>query len=207
MQVLRRFLRAEITAGRGFFPPAPLVFNALRLTPVDDVRVVILGQDPYHGPGEAMGLSLFGKSRQASRNRRRSETSSPSLERDLDLQASGDGAISPPGPSTACSSSTPCSPSALRSPGIARGEGLGKDSPSCVTIAELRRAATESCFSSGSGTPSRRGRSSMPTRHHVLTAAHPSPYSGEQRLLRLSPLLPCQRTAQGVRQPPGRAPA
>ena len=56
MQELRAFLTAEVAAGRGFFPPAPLVFNALRLTPFDDVRVVILGQDPYHGPGQAMGL-------------------------------------------------------------------------------------------------------------------------------------------------------
>ena len=56
MQELRAFLVAEVAAGRGFFPPAPLVFNALRLTPLDEVRVVILGQDPYHGRGQAMGL-------------------------------------------------------------------------------------------------------------------------------------------------------
>lgn len=49
MQGLRSFLAAEIAAGRGFYPPGPLVFNALRLTPFDRVRVVILGQDPYHG--------------------------------------------------------------------------------------------------------------------------------------------------------------
>ena len=47
---------AEVDAGRGFYPPGRLVFNALRLTPLDDVRVVILGQDPYHGRGQAMGL-------------------------------------------------------------------------------------------------------------------------------------------------------
>lgn len=38
------------------FPPAPKVFNALRLTPYKDIKVVILGQDPYHGVGEANGL-------------------------------------------------------------------------------------------------------------------------------------------------------
>ena len=58
MRDLRSFLAAEIAAGRGFYPPAPLVFNALRLTPLDSVRVVILGQDPYHGRGQAMGLSF-----------------------------------------------------------------------------------------------------------------------------------------------------
>ena len=56
MQELRAFLVAEVAAGRRFYPPADRVFNALELTPFDQVRVVILGQDPYHGPGQAMGL-------------------------------------------------------------------------------------------------------------------------------------------------------
>lgn len=58
MKALRSFLTAEVTAGRGFLPPGRLVFNALRLTPLDSVRVVILGQDPYHGPGQAEGLAF-----------------------------------------------------------------------------------------------------------------------------------------------------
>jgi uracil-DNA glycosylase len=56
MQELRTFLVTELSAGRRFYPPADKVFNALHLTPFEDVRVVILGQDPYHGPGQAMGL-------------------------------------------------------------------------------------------------------------------------------------------------------
>ena len=56
MQELRAFLVTELTAGRRFYPSADHVFNALSLTPFEDVRVVILGQDPYHGPGQAMGL-------------------------------------------------------------------------------------------------------------------------------------------------------
>ncbi len=58
MQSLRSFLVGEVASRRGFLPPAPFVFNALRLTPLESVRVVILGQDPYHGPGQAMGLSF-----------------------------------------------------------------------------------------------------------------------------------------------------
>jgi uracil-DNA glycosylase len=38
------------------YPPGPLIFNAFQLTPFDKVRVVLLGQDPYHGPGQAHGL-------------------------------------------------------------------------------------------------------------------------------------------------------
>jgi uracil-DNA glycosylase len=56
MQELRSFLVAELSAGRRFYPPADRVFNAFALTPFEDVRVVLLGQDPYHGPGQAMGL-------------------------------------------------------------------------------------------------------------------------------------------------------
>ena len=56
MHELRSFLASEVAAGRRFYPPADRVFNALVLTPFDDVRVVILGQDPYHGAGQAMGL-------------------------------------------------------------------------------------------------------------------------------------------------------
>ena len=56
MQVLRSFLVAEKAAGKRIFPPGSLWFRALDLTPLNQVRVVILGQDPYHGPGQAHGL-------------------------------------------------------------------------------------------------------------------------------------------------------
>jgi uracil-DNA glycosylase len=56
MADLRAFLLAERQAGKRIFPPAALWFNALDLTPLDRVRVVILGQDPYHGAGQAHGL-------------------------------------------------------------------------------------------------------------------------------------------------------
>ncbi len=55
---LRAFLQDERDAGHRTFPPMRLVFNAFAHTPFDDVRVVIVGQDPYHGPGQAMGLSF-----------------------------------------------------------------------------------------------------------------------------------------------------
>ena len=53
---LTGFVKDEIKNGKTIFPPGPLIFNAFRLTPFDKVKVVILGQDPYHNPGEAMGL-------------------------------------------------------------------------------------------------------------------------------------------------------
>lgn len=55
---LSRFLAAEEEAGTTIFPPAADRFRALELTPLAAVRVVILGQDPYHGAGQAHGLSF-----------------------------------------------------------------------------------------------------------------------------------------------------
>ena len=52
------FLRTEKMAGKAIFPPGPLIFNAFNQTPYDAVKVVLLGQDPYHGKGQAMGLSF-----------------------------------------------------------------------------------------------------------------------------------------------------
>ena len=53
---LARTLHAEKAAGERIYPPGRDIFKAFELTPVDQVKVVILGQDPYHGPGQAMGL-------------------------------------------------------------------------------------------------------------------------------------------------------
>ena len=57
-QELARQLHEEKRAGRVIYPPGPLIFNAFNLTPFDKVKVVILGQDHYHGPGQAEGLSF-----------------------------------------------------------------------------------------------------------------------------------------------------
>ncbi len=51
-------LHAEKRDGRVIYPPGPLIFNAFELTPFESVKVVLIGQDPYHGPGQAEGLSF-----------------------------------------------------------------------------------------------------------------------------------------------------
>lgn len=53
--VLKEFLKAEKSKFR-VYPPGPQIFNAFNHTPFQNVKVVILGQDPYHGPGQAHGL-------------------------------------------------------------------------------------------------------------------------------------------------------
>ncbi len=52
------FLKAEKLAGKTIYPPGKLIFNAFNTTPFHQVKVVLLGQDPYHGPGQAHGLSF-----------------------------------------------------------------------------------------------------------------------------------------------------
>ncbi len=62
MQSLRDFLKQEKAAGKTIYPPSPLIFNAFNKTPFDKVRVIIIGQDPYHGDdkgqAQAHGLSF-----------------------------------------------------------------------------------------------------------------------------------------------------
>src|ERR1700755_3302336 len=56
MKALKAFLQSEKQAGRMVYPKGAEIFNAFNTTPFDKVKVVILGQDPYHGPGQAHGL-------------------------------------------------------------------------------------------------------------------------------------------------------
>jgi uracil-DNA glycosylase len=56
MATLRQYLLERKSLGAEIYPPGELIFNALNSTPFEQVKVVILGQDPYHGPGQAHGL-------------------------------------------------------------------------------------------------------------------------------------------------------
>ena len=52
------YLHEQKASGATIYPPGSAIFRAFELTPVDKVKVVIIGQDPYHNPGQAMGLSF-----------------------------------------------------------------------------------------------------------------------------------------------------
>ncbi|MFL2840982.1 MAG: uracil-DNA glycosylase [Pseudohongiellaceae bacterium] len=56
MQKLKTFLQQEKVTHKQIYPPGNLIFNAFNTTPLDQVKLVILGQDPYHGTGQAHGL-------------------------------------------------------------------------------------------------------------------------------------------------------
>ncbi|QCO68555.1 uracil-DNA glycosylase [Luteimonas yindakuii] len=58
MRALSAFLRERTAAGAAIYPPGPRIFAAFNATPFDAVKVVVLGQDPYHGPGQSHGLAF-----------------------------------------------------------------------------------------------------------------------------------------------------
>ena len=62
IQELKKFLEDEKNSGKTIYPPEPLVFNSFLQTPFDKVKVVIVGQDPYHGAGQAHGRRAVGQS-------------------------------------------------------------------------------------------------------------------------------------------------
>ncbi len=61
MQELKLFLQSEKKKGKEIYPKGKDMFRALNLTPLDQVKAVIIGQDPYHGPGQAHGLESWAK--------------------------------------------------------------------------------------------------------------------------------------------------
>jgi uracil-DNA glycosylase len=172
LQGLRAFLVAEVAAGRGFFPPGRLVFDALRLTPLPEVRVVILGQDPYHGRGQAMGLCFSVPA---------GVTPPPSL-RNIFVELGTDVGLPPP-------ASGDLTPWARRgvlllnsvltvSPGSpASHAGKGWEQFTDRVIAELSARREGIVFLLWGRYAQQKGAIVDTARHHVLTAAHPSPYS------------------------------
>lgn len=57
-QAALNFVKQERTQGKTIYPPQADIFNALKFTPFENIKVVIIGQDPYHGPNQAHGLSF-----------------------------------------------------------------------------------------------------------------------------------------------------
>ncbi len=171
MRQLRTFLAAEL-AGRGFYPPGKLVFNALRLTPFDAVRVVVLGQDPYHGRGQAMGLSFSvppGAPAPPSLRNIFAE-----LETDLGLPAPATGDLTP----WAKQGVLLLNSVLTVAPGApASHAGKGWETFTDRVIAELSARRDGIVFLLWGKYAQQKGAIVEAARHHVLTAAHPSPFS------------------------------
>jgi uracil-DNA glycosylase len=172
LKELRAFLVAEVAAGRGFYPPGGLVFNALHLTPLDEVRVAILGQDPYHGRGQAMGLCFSVPA---------GVTPPPSLRNifmelgtDLGLPQPRNGDLTP----WATRGVLLLNSVLTVAPGSpASHAGKGWEQFTDRVIAELSTRREGIVFLLWGRYAQQKGAVVDTARHHVLTAAHPSPYS------------------------------
>lgn len=169
---LRSFLLAELRAGRRFYPPADRVFEALRLTPFDEVRVVVLGQDPYHGAGQAMGLCFSvsdGVPQPPSLRNIFTE-----LATDLGLPAPRSGDLTPwarQGVLLLNAVLTVC-------PGRAGSHaGKGWERFTDRAVRELSERREGIVFLLWGRYAQQKGELVDRSRHHVLAAAHPSPYS------------------------------
>ena len=172
MTGLRSFLVSEVSAGRRFYPPADRVFNAMELTPFDEVRVVILGQDPYHGAGQAMGLCFSVP---------QGVPLPPSL-RNIYEELSND--LDVPRPTTG--DLTPWAERGVLllnavltvSPGKpASHAGKGWEQFTDRAIIELSARRDGIVFLLWGKYAQDKGSKVDTSRHHVLTARHPSPYS------------------------------
>jgi uracil-DNA glycosylase len=172
MEELREFLVAEVAAGRRFYPPADRVFNALALTPFDDVRVVILGQDPYHGAGQAMGLCFSVP--EGVRPPPSLQNIHAELGTDLGLPRPTTGDLTPWAERGVLLLNAVLTVSPGRPASHA---GKGWERFTDRAIGELSERRDGIVFLLWGRYAQQKGAIVDTTRHHVLTAAHPSPYS------------------------------
>lgn len=175
MQALAQFLRSEKAKGRIIFPPGELMFNAFQQTPFEAVRVVILGQDPYHGPGQAHGLSFSVPE---------GVPSPPSLqnifkelERDLGLARPASGTLLPWAKQGVLLLNAVLSVEQAK-PGSHQNKGW--EAFTDATIARLSAEREGLVFMLWGAYAQAKGRIIDARRHCVLRAPHPSPLSAHR---------------------------
>lgn len=175
MRALADFLRAEKRAGKEIYPPGPEIFAAFDHTPFDAVRVVILGQDPYHGPGQAHGLCF---------SVRPGVPVPPSLDnifkeiaRDLGIPRPDHGCLTPWADRGVLLLNAVLT--------VERGQagahqGKGWEGFTDAAIEALNREREGIVFLLWGSYAQRKGRLIDTQRHHVLSAVHPSPLSAHR---------------------------
>ncbi len=175
MQNLRAFLRAELAAGKNIFPKGAEYFAAFDHTPVDRVKVVILGQDPYHGPGQAHGLCF---------SVRPGVPVPPSLvniykemQSDLGISQPGHGCLLPWADQGVLLLNSVLT---VQAHNAASHRGRGWESFTDHIIAELNRIHDHLVFILWGGYAQKKGAKIDRDRHLVITSPHPSPLSSHR---------------------------
>lgn len=178
MNALSAFLRAEKRAGKTIYPPGAEIFAAFDTTPFDEVKVVILGQDPYHGPGQAHGLCF---------SVRPDVPPPPSLEnifkeisRDLGLPRPDHGCLLPWARQGVLLLNSVLTVERGQA-GSHRGKGWEGFTDACIEALDREREGIVFLLW---GSPAQaKGRLVDRSRHHVLSAPHPSPLSAYRGFL------------------------
>lgn len=175
MQALGEFLRAEKQAGKVIYPPGPEIFAAFDHTPFDAVRVVILGQDPYHGPGQAHGLCF---------SVRPGVPSPPSLQnifkeiqRDLGFRVPDHGCLTPWADRGVLLLNSVLT---VQQSMAASHQGKGWEGFTDAAIEALNREREGLVFMLWGAYAQRKGRLIDSARHCVLKSVHPSPLSAHR---------------------------
>tara|TARA_R110000772_G_scaffold141114_4_gene250485 strand:- start:121113 stop:121814 length:702 start_codon:yes stop_codon:yes gene_type:complete len=175
MRGLRAFLQAEKAAGVQVFPPGAEIFNAFAHTPLERTRVVILGQDPYHGPGQAHGLCF---------SVRPGVALPPSLqnifkelERDLGIPRPQQGCLIPWADQGVLLLNSVLTVAAGRA---ASHQGKGWETFTDSVVDLVNRHCRGVVFMLWGSYAQRKGAAIDRDRHCVLTAPHPSPLSAHR---------------------------
>jgi uracil-DNA glycosylase len=175
MRELRAFLQAEKAAGVQVFPPGAEIFNAFAHTPLERTRVVILGQDPYHGPGQAHGLCF---------SVRPGVALPPSLqnifkelERDLGIPRPQQGCLIPWADQGVLLLNSVLTVAAGRA---ASHQGKGWETFTDCVVELVNRECHGVVFMLWGSYAQRKGAAIDRDRHCVLTAPHPSPLSAHR---------------------------
>lgn len=172
MQALGQFLRAEKQAGKHIYPRNAEIFAAFEHTPFDAVRVVMLGQDPYHGPNQAHGLCF---------SVRPGVPTPPSLdnifheiERDLGVRRPDHGCLTPWARRGVLLLNSVLTVERGRA---ASHQNRGWEGLTDAAIAALDREREGVVFMLWGAYAQRKGQLIDGQRHLVLRSSHPSPYS------------------------------
>ena len=178
MQALAAFLRAEKQAGKRIYPPGPEIFAAFAHTPFEAVRVVILGQDPYHGPGQAHGLCF--SVRLGVRVPPSLENIFKEIERDLGIPRPDHGCLTPWADRGVLLLNSVLTVEEGRA---GSHQGKGWEGFTDAAIDALNRERDGLVFMLWGSYAQRKGQLIDTRRHGVLKSVHPSPLSAHRGFL------------------------
>ncbi|KQZ79622.1 uracil-DNA glycosylase [Rhodanobacter sp. Root561] len=178
MQALAAFLRDEIHHRKRIYPPGPEMFSAFAHTPFEAVRVVILGQDPYHGPGQAHGLCF--SVRPGVRVPPSLDNIFKEIQRDLGIARPDHGCLTPWADRGVLLLNSVLTVEEGRA---GAHQGKGWEGFTDAAIDALNREREGIVFLLWGSYAQRKGQLIDSTRHCVLKSVHPSPLSAHRGFL------------------------